>query len=83
MSNRGSIVSDTNILKHEAAMAIIKKARDDLLALGIPSLVGPTDLPQGMSVSLHVAGTEYAVYAALIAMDEGAGIAGQVTTNGV
>jgi hypothetical protein len=75
------MTSDSNILKNEAAMAIIKKAKNDLMALGVPSLVAPTELPQGMSVSLHVASSEDAVYAALAAMNEGAGVARQVSTH--
>jgi hypothetical protein len=74
------MLSNTDILKNEAAMTIIKKAKADLLALRVPSLIAPTELPQGMSVSLHVASSEDAVYGALTAMNEGAEVARKVST---
>ncbi|WP_298150978.1 hypothetical protein [Flavobacterium sp.] len=60
-------MDESNILANEAALKIIKDARDALEALGIACVVAPMSLPQGMSISLHAGMTIQQAMAAQVA----------------
>lgn len=64
-------MEDPDILANAKAIAIINKAKAELLAIGVPSLISLTELPHGMSLSLHVATSQFAVCAACVALSEG------------
>lgn len=56
-----------NIIKNDAAMAILASAKMQLEAIGVHCSLAPMSLQQGMTVSLHVATSNYLVTAAYIA----------------
>lgn len=68
-------MSDPNILENEAAMAILRSAQAQLEAIGVPAVLNSTLLPEGMTVSLHVASTEYLAVAADVASGHGGAFA--------
>lgn len=70
-----------NILNNAQAMAILQNAVSELLAIGVPCMLAPMSLPQGMTVSLHAgSGIESAV-AANIAAETGGEYAGAAATH--
>jgi len=58
---------DQDVFKNDLAMAILEKAADDLRSIGVQCLISPMLLPQGMTVSLHVAESGYTLIAAKVA----------------
>lgn len=59
------------IFTNETAMSVLREAREKLEALGFHCILGPTSFPQGASISLHVAETEFLATAAFVAEREG------------
>ncbi|ABM39693.1 hypothetical protein [Polaromonas naphthalenivorans] len=57
------------------ATEILEQARAQLQAIGLHCMLSSTSLPQGLSVSLHVAQTELAVVAAHVASGQGGSLA--------
>ena len=64
-------MTDTNIMANEAAINILKDARNALESLGVHCFLAPMSLPQGMTISLHVGGTVLAAAAANVASTYG------------
>ncbi|TXT28292.1 MAG: hypothetical protein FD131_3245 [Rhodocyclaceae bacterium] len=60
-----------NILENRAAMAILREAKSSLEQLGVACILSPMDLPQGMTISLHIGSTELAAIAANVASTQG------------
>jgi len=60
-----------NILENRAAMAILREAKSNLEKLGVACVLSPMDLPQGMTISLHIGNTELAAIAANVASTQG------------
>jgi hypothetical protein len=74
-------MSELNILDNDRAMTILRTAVDALHAIGVPCMLAPMSLPQGMSVSLHAgSGLETAI-AANIAATAGGEYAGAAATH--
>ncbi|MDB5930975.1 MAG: hypothetical protein JWR60_2682 [Polaromonas sp.] len=57
------------------ATEILEQAKAQLEAIGMNCMLSPSSLPQGYSVSLHVAQTEVAVIAAHVAAGHGGAFA--------
>jgi hypothetical protein len=74
-------MSELNILDNEKAMAILRNAVDALHAIGVPCMVAPMSLPQGMTVSLHAGSSVESAVAANVAATAGGEYAGVVTTH--
>lgn len=75
-------MSELNILDNDKAMTILRNAVADLHAIGVPCMLAPMSLPQGMTVSLHAgSGVETAI-AANIASSAGGEHAGAAATHG-
>lgn len=74
-------MSELNILDNEKAMAILRNALDALHAIGVPSMLAPMSLPQGMSVSLHAGSSLDTAVAANVAATAGGEFAGAVSTH--
>lgn len=70
-----------NILKNDAAMAILEEAAARLRAMGVHCEISPMSLPQGMSVSLHAGATVEAATAASVASERGGEYAHAVGTS--
>ncbi|MYM36685.1 hypothetical protein GTP38_20345 [Duganella sp. FT94W] len=70
-----------NILNNEKAMAILDSAAAQLKAIGVPCLVSPMSLPQGMTVSLHAGATDEVATAADVAATCGGEYAHAVGTS--
>jgi hypothetical protein len=92
MSNNTIIITGTagaaesprgepNILDNAEAMAILQNAVSALRAIGVPCMLAPMSLPQGMSISLHVGGGVESAVAAYIAAEAGGEYAGAAATH--
>ena len=73
--------SNLNILDNEKAMTILRNAVADLHAIGVPCMLAPMSLPQGMTVSLHAGGGVETAVAANVAATAGGEYAGAVATH--
>lgn len=60
-------MNDINIMNNEAALAILQRANDALKAIGVPCILAPMSLPQGMTISLHAGATAEMCVAANVA----------------
>ena len=61
-------MDEKNIMENEAALKILTDARNALESIGVHCSLAPLSLPQGMSISLHVAETGIAAVAANVAL---------------
>ncbi|MDR9836807.1 MULTISPECIES: hypothetical protein [Herbaspirillum] len=60
-------MNEANILTNDPAIRVLQDARRALEALGVPCVLAPMALPQGMTISLHVGGTVQEATAARVA----------------
>lgn len=74
-------MSELNILDNDKAMKILRNAVADLHAIGVPCMLAPMSLPQGMTVSLHASGGIETAIAANIAATAGGEYAGAAATH--
>lgn len=74
-------MDEKNIMENEAALKILTDARNALESIGVHCSLAPLSLPQGMSISLHVAETGIAAVAANVALTTGGMAAHTIDTN--
>lgn len=74
-------MDQSNILNNDPAMAILRDAAAQLLALGVHCIVSPLSLPQGVSVSLHAGASAEVSTAADVASERGGEYAHAVETS--
>jgi hypothetical protein len=74
-------MSELNILDNEKAMAILRNAVGALHAIGVPCMLAPMSLPQGMTVSLHAGSSVESAVAVNVAATAGGEYAGVVPTH--
>jgi len=74
-------MNEKNIVANDAALKILKDARNALESIGVHCVLAPMSLPQGMSISLHVAETNLAAVAANVALTTGGMAAHTSDTN--
>ena len=73
--------SEPNVLDNVRAMTILKNAVSELRAIGVPCMLAPMALPQGMTISLHAGTSVESAVAAYAAGEAGGEYAGAAATH--